>query len=128
MEALHIEATSDTPQVEFQADSGVLRVSGKSFPQNVFQFYQPVSQWLAEFLESAPAQVELHLSFKALNSSTTKVIFDWLDLCEQRHEAAPGSVRICWHYPKDRGSLQQAGEDFREAFEELPFTLADDLI
>lgn len=128
MEALHIEATSDTPAIDFEATSGILRVSGKSYPQNVFQFYQPASQWIRDFLATGPEKAELHLEFQALNSSTTKVVFDWLDLWEQRHEDAPDSVKIIWHYPPERAALEQAGEDFREAFEDLPFELIDDLI
>jgi hypothetical protein len=126
MDSLNIEAAADTPAIEFNADSGTLSVSGKSYPQNVFQFYKPISAWLESFLQAADGETRLHLAFIALNSSTTKVIFDWLDLFEQAQERG-GEVKIFWHYPPERAALLQAGEDFREAFEELPFELVPDL-
>lgn len=127
MDSLLIEATTDTPAIDFRADTGSLSVTGKSYPQNVFQFYKPISAWLEEFLRTTGGESQLHLAFVALNSSTTKVIFDWLDLLEQAHERKPGSVRVVWHYPRARAALLQAGEDFSEAFEILPFDLVPDL-
>lgn len=127
MNDLRIEATADTPAIDFLAREGRLSVTGKSYPQNVFQFYKPVTAWLEEYLETTEDASELHLGFSALNSSTTKVVFDWLDALERAHERKPGSVQVIWHYPAERSALLQAGEDFREAFEELPITLAPDL-
>lgn len=127
MDSLQIEATADTPEVVFNADSGELSVSGKSYPQNVFQFYKPISDWLIEFMRASDRDVQLHLKFTALNSSTTKVIFDWLDVLDQARENQSRQIRIAWHYPAERAALLQAGEDFREAFEELAFELIPDL-
>ncbi|MCR9140908.1 MAG: DUF1987 domain-containing protein [bacterium] len=128
MESLNIEATADTPAIDFRAEDGRLSVAGKSYPQNVFQFYKPISDWLNQFLQSSQVPAELHLSYIALNSSTTKVIFDWLDSLEQAQEENPErGVKVVWHYPPERSALLQAGEDFREAFEELSFELVPDL-
>ena len=49
MEALNIEKTSHHPQVGFDADSGILELTGRSLPEQVLSLYQPILKWIEEY-------------------------------------------------------------------------------
>ena len=42
MDNIKIEGTSKTPTVEFDRESGVLEIRGRSIPENSIDFYKPV--------------------------------------------------------------------------------------
>ena len=48
MEVINIEATDETPKVILDADQGIFEFSGKSLPEDVTVFYDPIIEWLEE--------------------------------------------------------------------------------
>ena len=56
MENLIIEATTYTPNINFDAVNGELSISGKSYPENTFEFYKPVNEWIIKYLETTPTK------------------------------------------------------------------------
>ena len=42
MEKYSIEATQNTPVIDFDLKKGVLDISGRSIPENSIEFYNPV--------------------------------------------------------------------------------------
>ena len=53
MDKLSLPATAATPAVDFDAATGVLAISGESYPENAFEFYKPLLGWTATFLRQA---------------------------------------------------------------------------
>jgi len=49
MDAIYIDATDETPYVALDAEKKVFEFSGKSLPEDVVTFYQPIIDWLEEF-------------------------------------------------------------------------------
>ena len=123
MENLLIEKTKYTPGIDFNAQNGLLIISGKSYPENTFEFYAPVNTWLTQYckeIENTKTKVELELTY--LNSSSLKAYFDMLDIFEAAHEEGK-SIEINWKYESDDDIMEETGEDFKEDFEELNFNL-----
>ena len=59
-----IEATSSTPHIRYDEGTHTLSVSGESYPENSFEFYAQVFEWLAKTLESAPLfRLSLEVSY-----------------------------------------------------------------
>ena len=48
METLRIEQTDDCPLVILDPVDNQFEISGKSLPEDVLDFYQPVLDWLKE--------------------------------------------------------------------------------
>jgi hypothetical protein len=126
MDKLIIEATRSSPTIEFDAETGQLQIRGESYPENAAAFYAPVFAWLKTFLaEHDPAAaVQVDLEIPYLNSSSTKVMLNLLDLLEQAaQDGAP--VIVNWHYDPDNEMILECGEDFSTELEALTFNLVE---
>ncbi|HAS51404.1 MAG TPA: hypothetical protein DCS21_06540 [Gammaproteobacteria bacterium] len=126
MDKLIVEATRSSPAIAFDAETRQLRICGESYPENAAAFYAPVFAWLNAFiagLEPA-ATVEIDLEILYLNSSSTKIMLNLLDLLEQ---AAQDGIQITvnWRYDPENESMLECGQDFSEELEALTFNLVE---
>jgi hypothetical protein len=109
---LDLPATEVTPRVHFDAVARTLTFSGESFPEHVADFYQPVQEWVAQYLNSGePLYVELSLDY--LNTSSIKALLDIFDLLEAR-SLAGGQIAVHWSASSE--TMQEAGEDLLHGF------------
>ena len=46
MEKLFIAKTDDTPEIDFNPETKEMKMTGRSLPEDVTTFYQPVLDWL----------------------------------------------------------------------------------
>lgn len=45
MEILNIEPFLQTPEISFNHETGILYLSGKSYPGDAIEFYKPIIDW-----------------------------------------------------------------------------------
>ena len=122
MENLIIKKTKYTPQIELDAQNGTMLMVGKSYPENTFEFYNPVMKWLdAYFDENAKEKTTINLEIIYFNSSSSKLFFDLFDLFEEKSEEH--TIEINWIYDEENESALETGEDFQEDFEDLTINL-----
>ncbi|PHR53391.1 MAG: hypothetical protein COA44_15315 [Arcobacter sp.] len=122
MKNLKIEITKYTPEISLDANSGILSMEGKSYPENTFEFYKPVMQWMEEyFKDNTQAKTIINMEIIYFNSSSSKLFFDFFDLVEEADE--DNNIEINWIYDEENESALEAGEDFKEDFESLNFNL-----
>ena len=48
METIKILGTDDTPNVILDANNEIFEISGRSLPEDVSAFYEPILSWLDE--------------------------------------------------------------------------------
>jgi len=121
MEKLYIQATQYTPQIILDPD-GYMSIKGKSYPENSFEFYEPIIQWFENYFLTQPTQktiIDMHIIY--FNSSSSKVFFDLFDLIEEH--TAKHSIEINWIYDIDNENVIEAGEDLQEDFPMLTINL-----
>jgi len=125
MENLLIEATKYTPKINFDMDSARLEIRGKSYPENTFEFYEPILTWIKHFLDNnSDKTVTFDLEIIYYNSSSSKALFDLFDIVEEAVEEG-SNILINWYYDEDNETALEAGEDFIEDFENLNFNLIE---
>lgn len=122
MQSLKIDATRYTPEIILDA-SGYISIKGKSYPENTFEFYQPIMEWLGIYFKIAPAEKTLvDIEIIYFNSSSSQLFSELFDLLEEavknRHE-----IEVNWIFDKDNENAQEFGEDFKEDFEVLHINL-----
>jgi hypothetical protein len=123
MENLFLEATEYTPLIDFNIQSGILKISGKSYPENTFEFYKPILNWVEEYFEANndhPTKIILDLEY--LNSSSLKAYFDLFDILEIAKDEG-SNMTVTWLYDEDNDISQETGEDFASDFESLNMEL-----
>ena len=121
MQNLKLEATKYTPEINLDA-GGTISLVGKSYPENTFEFYAPMMEWLEEYFNgNATDKTVVNMEIIYFNSSSSKLFFDFFDLLEENVE--DNAIEVNWIYDEENESAEEAGEDFIEDFEDLKINL-----
>lgn len=123
MNNLLIEKTTDTPLIDFNIESGIFKIEGKSYPENTFEIYAPIKEWLKNYFEETTnTKTIINIELVYLNSSSLKAYFDMFDIFEKAHENGH-ELEINWYYESDDDIMEETGEDFADDFADLNITL-----
>ena len=122
MEKLHIDVTKYTPEIDLDPEKGIIEIKGKSYPENTFEFYKPVMDWLKGYFENPKKPTVVNLEIIYFNSSSSKWFFDLFDFLEEQANKG-NKVIVNWIYDEENDVAEEAGEDFKEDFEEMEINL-----
>ena len=122
METLKIDGTQYTPEIVLDAEAGIINMVGKSYPENTFEFYQPVMDWINEYFDtSARPKTTINMEIIYFNSSSSKLFFDLFDVLDEAREQY--EIEVNWVFDEENETAEEAGEDFIEDFEDLTINL-----
>ena len=119
METIKIQGTEDTPKVILDKDNDIMEVSGRSLPEDVTSFYEPVLTWLDEYAQSPGKKTIFNFKLVYFNTASSKLLLDILMKLEEIHEAG-NDVLIRWHFPDDDEDMEEAGEEYADIVD-VPF-------
>ncbi len=68
---IFIEPTEKTPQVDMNYLTGELILSGRSIPENATEVYEPILNWVNEYVQSAKQTTNLRLNLEYFNTATS---------------------------------------------------------
>jgi hypothetical protein len=103
MKELIIKKTPNTPNVNLNPETGVMKIEGRSIPENPGDFFDPIIEWLEEYFQH-PIDVT---SF------------------EMNLEYDDGkSCLINWYYEEDDEAIFSLGEHYRNTIK-IPFKLIE---
>jgi hypothetical protein len=127
METIKIMGTDDTPTVILDSDNDIFEISGRSLPEDVTAFYEPILNWLDDYANSANPKTVFTFKLVYFNTASSKLLLDILMKLEQMHEDGK-EVLIRWFYPEDDEDMQEAGEEYADIvdipFEQVSYTLS----
>lgn len=113
MDNLQITKTKHTMAVDLDKDTGILEMSGSSYPENAIDFFGPIIDWIKYYISKVKKQVVLNLRINYLNTSSTKCILDILEILEQYHQSQ-NNVKVSWYYAEDDEDIKETGEELSE--------------
>jgi len=119
METIKIQGTEDTPKIILDAENEVMEISGRSLPEDVSSFYEPVINWLNEYAEKPNKKTILNFKLTYFNTASSKLLLDILMKLEELHEKGH-DVLVRWHYPEDDEDMEEAGEEYADIVD-VPF-------
>ena len=100
MEVIKIVGTDDTPTVILDVENEIFEISGRSLPEDVTAFYEPILDWLDQYAEAAGGKTVFNFKLVYFNTASSKLILDILLKLEEMYEAGKDII-IKWHYPED---------------------------
>ena len=121
MEVVNIEATDETPKVILDAENGIFEFSGKSLPEDVTVFYNPILEWIEKYAESPNKPTNIVFKMDYFNTASSKLILDILMAFEEIHEVHE-SVNIDRYFREDDEDMEEAGDEFSDIVD-IPFEL-----
>ncbi len=114
MENIYIEGHNGehfTPTVDFNCDTGVCTLEGKSYLENPVEFYTPLFQWLKTYILDIKKPLTFNFKLSYFNTSSSKCIIDILHILK-KYENENGQVKIKWYYDAE-------DEDAEDEIEEV---------
>ncbi|MCJ0973686.1 biofilm regulation phosphoprotein SiaC [Stutzerimonas marianensis] len=124
MNDFSIVGTQSSPAIDSDWENGVLAMQGDSYPENSYELFHQVIEWIERYLAEAgrPLRLELHLLY--LNTSSIKAMMDIFDLLEAAHQAGQ-AVSVNWHYDRRNERVMELAEEFKEDCS-FPFMILGD--
>lgn len=115
---LLITGTEDTPEINFNSNSGEYIISGRSLPEDVTTFYKPVFEWLDVFDEqSAGKNHTFKFKLEYFNTASSKIILDILMRLEEINTERDAAINVEWYYMESDDDMLEAGEEYKELVE-----------
>ena len=129
MRVFRVKGTDDTPEITLDKESGVFSISGRSIPENVMDFYNPVLDWLTSYAEEPLEETVFEFRMLYYNTASSKFLLEVLlkleDIYRNGHK-----VLVKWHYPHNDGDIEDGGKDFFEIVkiphEEIAYKISND--
>ena len=121
MEIIRIEKTNNTPSIYIDEANMLCRIVGASFPEDAYEVYQHVLDWLGRIKGELNTKLVVEFDFDFLNSISHKKV--WQILHELKDMQKNGKeVAVIWYYEENDEDIMEAGEDLAELMS-LPFEL-----
>ena len=116
---LLIEQTAKTPQIDLNQLTGELIFFGKSIPENAAKVYEPVLEWMKEYILHARPTTNLRLNLEYFNTASSLWLAKILKVLIRINE--PDYVLIIHLYlPVEEFEEMKEFEDIKDAF--VPIT------
>lgn len=110
------EKTDSTPEVNLDADAGVIELSGRSIPENASSFYNPILDWLTAYCGDPNDSTTFNFYLEYINSISQKMLVDIFHKAVELKKNG-GSVEVNWMYDEDDEEMQEEGEIFESKFQ-----------
>ncbi len=123
MQIIKIKGTDDTPNVILDKENGIFEISGRSLPEDVAAFYEPILNWLDSYSENPLEKTVFNFKLEYFNTASSKLLLDVLLKLEDMYEDG-NEITVRWHYPDDDEDMQEAGEEYADIVE-VPFEQVD---
>jgi hypothetical protein len=126
MQVIKIQGSDDTPTVTLDKENNIFEISGRSLPEDVVAFYNPILEWLTEYAADPLDKTVFNFKLEYFNTASSKLLLDVLlkleDLKNDGHD-----VLVKWHYPDDDEDMLDAGTEYADIvdvdFEQVPYTV-----
>lgn len=123
MENLIIKGTNKTPNALLNAKLGLIELTGKSIPENPYDFYEPLLLWIDEYTKTPSLQTVVNIKFEYLNSSSSKLLLELLKKTELLQNAR-GNVTVKWYCEEDDPDMLDTAEVFKSIVK-VPFEIIE---
>ena len=123
METIKIQGTDDTPGIIFDVENNVFQISGRSMPEDVTAFYEPLLDWLDDFSEIAKGKIVFEFKLEYFNTASSKLLLDVLMKLEDMFEEGK-EISVKWYFPDDDEDMEEAGEEYADIVD-VPIELVE---
>lgn len=115
MKDLHLPGSQATPTIAADSATGILVMRGDSYPENAFELYGPVIEWVETHLAQTDKPLRMELELLYLNTSSIKAMMDIFDLLQSAHDSGR-EVAVNWYYDLANKRVGELAEEFTEDY------------
>lgn len=112
MEKFYIEGKEFVPEILFDPETNQLEISGDSYHEYTYEFFEPVFKWLEGYLKTPGNDIIMNFWMSYFNTASSKCFYDLIEMLQDYHEKGKGKVTINWYYQENDEDMKETGEDF----------------
>jgi hypothetical protein len=121
METIVIQPTIDSPYVNLDKQNNIFEIKGKSLPENVNVFYQPIIDWFTEYFKNPNNETVIHFKLDYLNTASSKALLSLFLVVEEAVKNG-ANVKVLWYYEEDDEDMRDIGEEYADLIQ-IPFEI-----
>jgi hypothetical protein len=100
------------PVVNFDYKTGICEISGESFMEDTYKFYEPIIEWLNEYIkEKKPIVLNIKLTY--FNTSSSKFILVILNTLK-KYKNDSNNATVNWFYNKEDIDMLKEITEFQD--------------
>lgn len=110
MEELRISSTKNSPEIIMNPD-GIIKIKGRSIHENVTEFFEPVEDWVSEYIRTPGDITSVDINLEYFNSASAKVfihLLQKLTYVTLKHK----KFIFNWYYEEGDEDILERGEYF----------------
>ena len=111
MEPLIIQSAEDTPEIVFDPEQNIFKISKISVPEDAYEFYHPVIQWVREYSKDPLPETIVEFDLEYVNSASAKQLIQLLLALEDLSKE--NKLLIKWYYEAIDEDMQMLGKRFK---------------
>lgn len=119
MEPLQIEPFLQTPEINFDSNTGDFLLSGKAYPADAIEFFKPIILWAQNYIKSPAPKTTLRCEIEYLNSASQKQLVELLLVFKVMYDAG-NDFMVHWQYEEGDDDILSVGELIEHELE-IPF-------
>jgi len=119
---LEKQKTKSTPYVLIDEEKGYMKLEGRSFHENVVEFFKEINAWMDTYLTSDFRAFTFDCEMNYFNSSTAKLLFNMI-MKMDKHACANKKITLNWITTESNDIVIECGESFQEDVCNLEFNL-----
>ena len=123
MNELIIDKTVKTPYINFNSQSGILKIEGRSIPENPEEFYTKLFDWSNKYFTNPQNETLINVQLEYINSGSSKFILEFFQLI-QKYKSQGINCKINWHYEEDDEAVLELGKHYQSIIN-VPFKLIE---
>jgi hypothetical protein len=123
MKELIIKKTMSTPGIDFNPETGIMKIEGRSIPENPGDFFDPLIEWLEEYFQQPVAVTKFDMNLEYVNSGSSKYLLGIFRILKKKHDEGK-SCSINWYYEEDDEAIFSLGDHYRTTVK-IPFNLIE---
>lgn len=116
MEKWTIEASERTPLVLLDREESVLKLEGRSYPEEGMDFFDPIILRFKTLQDGPDSIRTVHIRLEYYNSATTKALSELLRALAAA-KTAGHDVKVIWEYEEEDDGIQEDIDMFIETFD-----------
>jgi hypothetical protein len=113
MKNFYMEGSDKTPSIKLDAESGEMEFSGKSIPENSADLYEPVMEWIDNYIKAPAENTIFVVKLEYFNTSSSKYLLEIFRRFEELFRTGK-KVAVQWYYELEDEDMQESGDDFRD--------------
>jgi hypothetical protein len=119
MQSIRLDQTKNSPEVVLDT-GGIIKIRGRSILENAAEFYEPVLEWIDEYVKCPAPLTCVDINLEYFNSATAKFLITLIQSVSAV-TFRDAKIKVNWYYEDGDEDILERGE-YIESVLEIDFT------